>query len=204
MQWSNIIHITILCLLFAKSKARQNNPNLYNRSTDYSCVAINRRHIVCLVAGCLTGTTPVAAGPLVCSNYLKPSSGVNASTRYEEISVCERIESVPEAFEKRFFGWTSPYARGVDVVHQITDFFGIAMGGVDGNRLMGFGFPDQTIVWDGSSLENTMNYLMDTQIQQLPQRTTDLINAFESSLALEQEKQIGQEVEYVQPIRPLW
>ena len=49
------------------------------------------------------------------------------------------------------------------MVNQITDVLGIAMSGREGNRVMGLGFPDQTIVWDGSAVENTYQVLLDHQ-----------------------------------------
>jgi hypothetical protein len=59
------------------------------------------------------------------------------------------------------------------------------MGGGDGTRVMGFGFPDQTIVWDGSAIENTYRSQLQQQSRPLPQRVIDLPNAFDSSLQLE-------------------
>ena len=85
--------------------------------------------------------------------------------------------------ERRFYTWTAPFARGVDVIHQVTDLLGIAMAGPEGNRLMGFGFPDQTIIWDGSALENTTNALLEEQSKPMPWRTVDISNGFDSSLA---------------------
>jgi hypothetical protein len=52
------------------------------------------------------------------------------------------------------------------------------MGGGDGTKVMGFGFPDQTIVWDGSALENTYRVLLEQQSAPLPWRTADLSNGF--------------------------
>jgi hypothetical protein len=67
------------------------------------------------------------------------------------------------------------------MTHQITDLLGIAMGGGEGNRVMGFGFPDQAIVWDGSAVENTYRYLIQTQHDPTPMRTADLSNPFSTS-----------------------
>jgi hypothetical protein len=80
--------------------------------------------------------------------------------------------------ERRFYSYTSPYARGIDITHQITDILGIAMGGGDGTKVMGFGFPDQTIVWDGSALENTYQVLLEQQSNPMPWRTADVNNGF--------------------------
>jgi hypothetical protein len=85
--------------------------------------------------------------------------------------------------EQRFFSYTSPYARGVSLSHQITDLFGIAMGGREGNRVMGLGFADQTIVWDGSAVENTTNFLLDQQSDPMPLRTGDISSGFSGSLS---------------------
>jgi hypothetical protein len=71
----------------------------------------------------------------------------------------------------------------VDITHQITDLLGIAMGGGDGTKVMGLGFPDQTIVWDGSALQNTYEVLLQQQSNPLPRRTADVSNGFCSGLA---------------------
>ena len=69
-------------------------------------------------------------------------------------------------------------ARGVDPLHQLTDFLGIAVGGIEGNRVMGFGFPDQTLIWDGSALQNTTGALLEEQSPPLPMRTMDISSGF--------------------------
>ncbi|MCF8132159.1 MAG: Occludin/ELL family protein, partial [Synechococcus sp. Tobar2m-G35] len=56
---------------------------------------------------------------------------------------------------------------------QLTDLFGIAMGGGDGSRVMGLGFTDQTIVWDGSAVEATYRSLLDEQSAPLQLRVAD-------------------------------
>ena len=61
------------------------------------------------------------------------------------------------------YTWTAPFARGIDLTHQITDLLGIAVAGTSGNQLMGFGFPDQTIVWDAVAIENTVGALIEEQ-----------------------------------------
>lgn len=40
--------------------------------------------------------------------------------------------TVPELEEQRYFSYRAPFARGVDLTHQITDLLGLAMGGGDG------------------------------------------------------------------------
>jgi hypothetical protein len=98
--------------------------------------------------------------------------------------------------EQRFYTFTAPFAPGVAISHQITDLFGISMGGIDGNRLMGFGFPDQTIVWDGTALENTYQVLLDKQSELIPWRSADVGNGFSSSL--------GSAASFRAPVRGLW
>ena len=72
-----------------------------------------------------------------------------------EVTVCGPEERTAELIERRFFTWTAPYERGVDLVHQITDLFGLAVAGDNGNRVMGFGFPDQTVIWDSAAVGAT-------------------------------------------------
>ena len=74
-------------------------------------------------------------------------------------------------------------ARGVDPLHQLTEVLGIAVGGIEGNRFMGFGFPDQTLIWDGSALQNTTGALLEEQSPPLPMRTQDISSGFNGSLA---------------------
>jgi hypothetical protein len=81
-----------------------------------------------------------------------------------------------------YYSYRAPFARGVDITHQITDALGIAMGGIEGNRVMGFGFPDQAIVWDGSAVETTYRYLIQTQHDPTPVRTADLSTPFATSV----------------------
>ena len=129
-----------------------------------------------LSAGLGALTIPAAAaGPVVCSTTIEaPLDG----SPLVEVSRCAPVTTTPELMEQRFFSYTAPYARGVSVVNQITDVLGIAMGGREGNRVMGLGFPDQTIVWDGSAVENTYQVLLDQQSTPLPWRTADVSNTF--------------------------
>ena len=69
-----------------------------------------------------------------------------------QVTICESIETTSELLDRRAFIWTASYAGGVDLMHQITDFFGVSLAGSYGNRVMGFALPDQTIVWDGSAV----------------------------------------------------
>jgi hypothetical protein len=118
---------------------------------------------------------PVGAGPVVCSTSLEASERGGAPV---EVTRCGPLTSTSELVERRFYSYTAPFARGVDLTHQLTDLLGIAMGGGDGTRLMGLGFPDQTIVWDGSALEATTRMLLEAQSTPLPWRTPDRSNGF--------------------------
>ncbi|WP_255117952.1 MULTISPECIES: Occludin/ELL family protein [unclassified Synechococcus] len=128
----------------------------------------------------------VAANPVVCTTTLEaPMAGGATSSRQGlvEVTRCGPVTTTPQLVERRFFTYTSPYARGVDITHQITDLLGIAMGGGDGTKVMGLGFPDQTIVWDGSALQNTYAVLLEQQSNPLPWRTADVSNGFCAGLA---------------------
>jgi hypothetical protein len=121
------------------------------------------------------GPRPAAAGPVVCTTTLEaPLAGSGPA----EVTRCGPVVTTPQLVERRFYSYTSPYARGIDITHQITDILGIAMGGGDGTKVMGFGFPDQTIVWDGSALENTYQVLLEQQSNPMPWRTADVNNGF--------------------------
>lgn len=108
----------------------------------------------------LVPATAALAGPVVCTTTLEAPVATAAPV---EITRCGRVQTVPELVTRRFYSYTAPYERGVSLTNQITDFFGIAMGGGDGSRVMGLGFPDQTIVWDGLALQNTTSVLLEAQ-----------------------------------------
>jgi len=116
-----------------------------------------------------------AAGPVLCTTTLEAPQAGGAPV---EVSRCGPMTTTSELVERRFYSYRSPFARGFDVTHQITDLLGIAMGGGDGTRLMGLGFPEQAIVWDGSALENTYRVLLEQQSPPQPWRTADLNNGF--------------------------
>ena len=125
----------------------------------------------------------VLAGPIVCTTSIEaPQPGRGSGP--VEVTVCQPTETTSELINRRVFTWTSPMARGVDPLHQLTDFLGIAVGGIDGNRVMGLGFPDQTLVWDGSALKNTTGALLEEQSPPLPMRTEDIESGFNGSLAV--------------------
>ena len=44
------------------------------------------------------------------------------------VTTCAPVETADELISDAST-WTAPYDRGVDMVHQITDLFGIAMAG---------------------------------------------------------------------------
>ena len=123
---------------------------------------------------------PIQAGSVLCNSTLEAGE---AGTAPVEVTVCEPVQSTSDVVTQRFFTWTAPYARGVDLTHQITDLFGVALGGTDGNRWMGLGFPDQTIIWDSSAIHNTMAALLEQQSPAIPWRTMDLPNGFSAGLS---------------------
>ena len=128
----------------------------------------------------LASATPALAGPVVCTTTLEAPL---ANAAPVEMTRCGRVQTVPELMTRRFYSYTAPFERGVSLTNQVTDLFGIAMGGGDGTRVMGLGFPDQTIVWDGLALQNTTAVLMETQSSPLPLRTGDISPCFTTSLA---------------------
>lgn len=151
------------------------------------------------------------ARPMVCTTTLEAPAGISAPAegvaQPVEVTRCAPVETTEALIERRFYTWTSSYARGVDLLHQVTDLFGIALAGSDGQRLMGLGFPDQTIIWDGSALQNTTRILLEEQSAPIPWRTVDLSNGFGSSLA----EEMQQPEPVVQPspdpfpaVRALW
>ena len=141
----------------------------------------------------------VWAGPVVCTTTLEPPlltgarSGAGASAGAlavqlgvasgpVEVTRCGQVQAPPALMEKRFYSFRAPYAPGVSLTNQITDLFGIALGGVDGTRVMGLGFPDQAIVWDGTAVENTYRVLLEQQSGPMPWRTVDVPNGYSGSL----------------------
>lgn len=120
------------------------------------------------------------AGPVVCTTTLEAPSAYAAPVA---VSRCGPVQTVPELATRRFYSYTAPFERGVDVTHQITDLLGISMGGGDGTKVMGFGFPDQTIVFDGLALQNTTAVLLEAQSSPLPFRTADIDSCLSTSLS---------------------
>ena len=126
-------------------------------------------------------SSALRAEPVVCVTTTeaplapRPGGGLAAPV---EVSRCGAVQSSADLLEKRFYAYTAPYARGVDITHQITDVLGLAMGGGDGTRLMGLGFPEQTITWDGSAVESATEALLQRQSTPIPWRTADLPNGY--------------------------
>jgi len=135
----------------------------------------------------MCGVTPLKAGPVLCTTTLEapvitPGKPLPALSGPREVTRCGVVGTVPELVEQRYFSYRAPFARGVDLTHQITDLLGLAMGGGDGTRLMGLGFPDQAIIWDGSAIENITTNLMDQQVHLVPRRTADLPSPYTTSI----------------------
>lgn len=129
-----------------------------------------------------------AASPVVCTTTLEApvslaGAGDGGLAAPVEVTRCAEVQTTPQVVQRRFFTYTAPFERGIDISHQITDLLGIAMGGGDGTRVMGLGFPDQAIVWDGAALQNTYRVLLEQQSDPMPWRTGDLPNGFGGSLS---------------------
>lgn len=127
------------------------------------------------MAAAVVVSTPVSAGPVVCSTSLEAPGGGAAPV---EVTRCGPITTTAELLEQRFYSYTAPYASGVDITHQISDILGLAIPGRNSGRVVAFGFPDQTIIWDGSALEATTRVLQEAQSAPLPWRSADRSNGF--------------------------
>jgi hypothetical protein len=138
----------------------------------------------------LAGAADAQTGPVLCTTTIEAPlvrAGQPSTERGgpREVTRCGVVGTVPDLVRQRYYSYRAPFARGVDLTHQITDFFGLAMGGGDGTRLMGLGFPDQAIIWDGVAIENTNRFLLDQQVQLVPRRTADLPSPFTTSVRTE-------------------
>jgi hypothetical protein len=154
---------------------------------------------------------PAWAGPVVCTTTLEApvSNGAVVPAGPVEVTRCGAVQTTSQLVEKRFFSYTAPFAQGVSLTNQITDLFGIAMGGGDGTKVMGFGFPDQTIVWDGTAVENTYQVLLEQQSDPMPWRTADVPNGYSGSLGSAPNASQGSTwqdggASYGAPVRGLW
>ena len=146
---------------------------------------MNQPILAALLAGgtllaALASAGPAGAGPVVCSTSIEAPLASGAPV---EITRCGAAQTIPELISRRFYSYTAPFERGVDLTHQVTELLGIAMGGGDGSRMVGFGFPDQTIVFDGMAVQNTTAALLEAQNTPMPLRTADLHPCLNSSLA---------------------
>ena len=147
----------------------------------------------------------------MCTTTLEATELSSALTEPVEVTTCAPVETTSELVERRLYTWTAPYERGVDLVHQINDLFGIAVAGEGGIQVMGLGFPDQTIIWDAAATSSTTRALLEEQSSALPLRTQDLANGFDSSLALESigsEQTLQSKPEFLEidnaALQPLW
>jgi len=131
---------------------------------------------------------PAQAGPVLCTTTLEAppleaAAPGGAPQAPVEITRCGPVLTTSELVNRRFFSYTSPFTPGVDITHQIAEAWGLAIGGVEGNRVMGFGYPEQTINWDGQALENTTAALLEQQSHPTPLRTADIPSGYTTSLA---------------------
>ncbi len=151
---------------------------------------------------------PLEAGPVVCNTTLEaPGAGASGPV---EVTRCAPVQSVPAMVQERFFTYTAPFAEGVSIRGQVRDLFGIATGSINaGYGINAFGFPDQTIIWDGTALENTYGVLLEAQSDPIPWRTVDISNGFNCSLASPAgcpaaDSPAGRGASYRTPVRGLW
>lgn len=132
----------------------------------------------------LTGPLPMGAalaGPVLCTTTLEAPAQAGGAPR--EVSRCGAVQTLPELVDRRFFTYTAPYAEGVSIRGQLRDLFGVATGSINrGDAIRALGFTDQTIVWDGTALQNTLGVLLEAQGDPMPWRTADLTNGFTGSL----------------------
>ena len=77
----------------------------------------------------------------MCATTLEAPELSSAATEPVEVTTCAAVETTSELMERRLYTWTAPYERGVDLVHQITDLFGIAVAGEGGTQVMGLWIP---------------------------------------------------------------
>ena len=147
---------------------------------------VNRQRLGVLLVLLTLGAVPAAQSrPVICSTTLEAPPPAEKPATPLEVTRCAPVQTTTALVEERFYTWTAPFSSGVDLLHQVTDVLGIAVGGVQGNRIMGFGFPDQTIIWDGTALQNTYEVLLEEQSDPVPWRTVDIFNGFDGSLAEE-------------------
>lgn len=145
---------------------------------------------------------PTMAGPVVCTTTLEAPDPQADGSAPVQLTRCEPVERTSEFLERRYSTWNAPFDSGVNVLHQVTDLLGIAVGGTDGTRFMGFGFPDQTVIWDGTVMRNSIDALMEAQSPPIPWRSTDIPSGLDGSLT--QRNAPARPVVEVAPVQPLW
>ena len=145
---------------------------------------------------------PIWAGPVVCTTTLEAPDAEADGAAPVQLTRCEPVETTSELLERRYSTWNAPFDSGVNMLHQLTDLLGIAVGGPDGTHLMGFGFPDQTVIWDGTVMRNTIDALMEEQSPPIPWRSTDIPSGFDGSLT--QRSRARTPTLEVAPVQPLW
>ncbi len=150
----------------------------------------------------ISSTSGASAAPLVCTTiYNSTGSGTEL-----ERSSCKSIETQNERIEEVIYTWRAPYSSGIGLFQGIAEDLGLAFGGINGTHIVGIGYPEQTIVWDGGLLQKSVQELLEIQTEPIPLRTADLPNAFESSLANAWETTPSQPTPHREPIgaQPLW
>ena len=188
-------------------------PTSYNIRRPWASPALLASYLFLPAAAALLAGGALA-GPVLCTTTLEAPplpAGASDPQSYGlvEVTRCGVTQTVPEVMTRRFYGWSSPFARAVDVTHQITDLLGIAMGGGDGTKVMGFGYLDQTLIWDGSAMTNTAGALMEEQFVPIPIRTSDLPSAYGASIgegqAVEADLLAPQPpMSWPEPVRGMW
>jgi hypothetical protein len=150
---------------------------------------------------------PVQAGPVLCTTTLEAPSPEAIATGPVEVTRCGIVRSAPEVMEDRYYTYSPPFAHGVNLFHQITDTLGLAFGGRNGGRFVGFGYPEQKIIWDGTAVENTYGVMVTGQSSPMPLRTSDITSGYGSSLgsaAADTYVQQPPATSWTPPIRGLW
>ncbi len=157
---------------------------------------------------------PALADPVICTTTVEaaPAGAGTGRSAPVEVTRCGVVETTDTLIMRRGFGWRSSFPAGVNILHQATDILGIAMGGPEGNRVMGLGFPDQAIIWDGSAIGNSVNAAMEELSSPIPFRTADLPSQFTGSLQGTGESMAPRRLDdggeapsmWSRPIRGLW
>jgi hypothetical protein len=149
---------------------------------------------------------PALADPVICTTTVEaaPAGAGPGRAAPVEVTRCGVVETTDTLIMQRAFGWRAPYAAGVNILHQATDILGIAMGGPQGNRVMGLGFPEQGIIWDGSAIGNTVNAAMEELSSPIPFRTADLPSQFTGSLQGSGEPIAPRQFDNGGEVPPMW